>query len=95
MAFVEYGMTEEEFFNEPPYKFLVMQLHRHRQIERKWEHTRLLAASQYNASGNTKRRIKPKDIIYLDIDKKVNRIELDQETIDRVLEAWRPIKAEA
>jgi len=88
MAFIEYGLSEDEFFLQPPYKFLLHQLREHRKSERRWEHTRLLAASMYNASGRSKRRIKPKDIILLDIDRKVKRWEYDQRAINKAIEKW-------
>ncbi|MFO8021529.1 MAG: hypothetical protein R6U65_03610 [Perlabentimonas sp.] len=93
MAFVEFGMTEDEFFHEPPYKFLVRQLNYQRERERQWEQTRLMVATMYNASGRAKRRVKPQDIITLDIDHKSRRIEYDQELIEKIMKAWKPIKA--
>ena len=92
MAFVEHGLSEDEFFKNPPYKFLLLQLNYHRQNERKWEHTRLLASSVYNASGRAKRKVKPRDIITLDIDRKPKKFEYDQDVIDKALKAWKPIK---
>lgn len=89
------GLSEDEFFKEPPYKFLLKQLNHIRKSERIWEQTRLLVASQYNASGHVKRRVKPKDIIELSFDNKVKRFEYDEEYIRKALEAWKPIKAEA
>ena len=87
-------MTEDEFFNEPPYRFLMRQLHSHRSTERDWEKIRVILSTQYNAAG-PKRKVKPKDLIQLDIDRKTNKFVRDEELIKKVLKAWQPIKAQA
>ena len=40
-------------------------------------------------------KVKPKDIIHLDIDNRFKRIEFDDELVRQALKAWQPIKAEA
>ena len=71
------------------------QLHSHRSSERDWEKVRMILATQYNAVPGKRRRVKPKDMVKLDIDAKRVRYERDQELIEQALRAWQPIKAEA
>lgn len=89
------GLTEDEFFKEPPYKFIVRQLNHYRKDERSLEKLRLLMSTIYNATPGRKRSVNPKKLIPLSIDKKYRRVILDKELIEKCLKAWQPIKAEA
>jgi len=89
------GLTEDEFFKEPPYKFLVRQLSYYRSNDRAWEKVRMLMSTVYNATPGRKRSVNPKKLIPLSIDRKFRTAIRDEELIKRCLEAWQPIKAEA
>jgi len=63
-----------------------MQLHSQRKLERQWEKDRIIIASIIN--GYSKRKVKPRDVIQLELDKKRVGIEITKEEIDKTLKAW-------
>ena len=70
MAFAELGLNEKEFFSLPPFRTYLMQMRYNREIERRWEQTRVLASMQHNTAQGRKSNITPQQIIKLSFDSK-------------------------
>ena len=79
-------MTYEELLRTTPAELYRMQLHSQRKLERQWEKDRIIIASIIN--GYSKRKVKPRDVIQLELDKKRVGIEITKEEIDKTLKAW-------
>lgn len=88
MAFVELGLTEDEFFSMPPFRTYIMQLSHQRKAGRLWEKVRFIAAIQYNTAFGAKRIIRPQQLIKLSFDKAVKYPEWTQEEALNLISKW-------
>ena len=88
MAFVELGLTEDQFFSMPPFRTYMMQLSHQRKRERNWEQTRELWAIIHNASMGTKRKVKPQHFIKLPFDKPVKYEEWTRDEALDLINKW-------
>ena len=91
MAFAELGLTEHEFFSLPPFRTYLMQLRYNREIERRWEQTRMLVSTQHNTSQGRKRNITPQQIIKLSFDRQSGIPEWTQEEAQELINKWPDI----
>jgi hypothetical protein len=94
MAFIELGLTEEEFFSMPPFRTYLMQLAGKRKYERMWEQTRFLAAKIQNYSMRSKNTVHPKHLVPLSFDKKSrsDQPEWTQQDAEKLLKIWPDIQ---
>jgi len=88
MALVELGLTEDQFYRMPPRHTFLMQLQNRRKIERQWERTRYVAAMIHNMAIGQKRRLTPKRLVPLSVDKKQNVPEMTPERVNELIEKW-------
>jgi hypothetical protein len=72
--------------NITPEELLRLQAVDNRERERMWEQTRVIVAALYDV--NTKRKVKPTDIIRLSIDEVKYSVEISDEEIEKTLTAW-------
>jgi len=90
MALVELGLTEDQFYRLPPRHTFIMQLHNRRKIERQWEQTRFVATEIRNNAFGQKRKITPKRLLPLSIDKKTKDFpEITKEEAQEWMEKWK------
>jgi len=88
MAFVELGLTEEDFFSMPPFRTYMMQLYHQRKGDRFWEKVRFLGAISYNTAFGAKRTVRPQQLIKLSFDKPTKFPEWDREEAKRLIKKW-------
>jgi len=91
MAFAELGLTEKEFFSLPPFRTTLMQMRYNREIERRWEQTRMLAAQIHNSAQGKKRLVTPKQIIHLPFDDNTEYPQWTQEEAEELIRKWPDI----
>lgn len=93
MAFVELGLTEEQFYSLPPYRTYLMQLANKRKIERMWEQSRYVASMVHNMAGKmSKRTISPDRLIRLSFDREHEYPEWEQDEALDLINKWPDIK---
>ncbi|TSA54103.1 MAG: hypothetical protein D4R45_04525 [Planctomycetaceae bacterium] len=88
MAFAELGLTEKEFFSLPPFRTYLMQMQYNREIERKWEQTRMLASMIHNSAQGKKRMLTPRQIIHLSFDDNTEYSQWTQEEAEELIRKW-------
>jgi len=93
MAFIELGLSEDEFFSMPPFKTFMMQLANRRKTERAWEQTRFIATMIHNMAGKvSKRQVSPDRLLRLSFDKAQDYPEWTQEDAEELISKWPDIK---
>ena len=93
MAFVELGLTEQQFFSMPPYRTFMMQMYNQRRIDRQWEQTRYVASMVHNMAGKvSKTDISPKKLMRLSFDEAEKYPEWTQEDAQDLIDKWPDIK---
>ena len=90
MALVELGLTEDQFYCMPPRQTFIMQLHNRRKIERQWEQTRYISAMVHNMAMGQKRKMEPKRLVPLSLDRKVKDYpEITREEAEEWMKKWK------
>jgi len=82
------GFSYEQFLDMTWKEFLYYSVGYERRLERQWDITRHLIASNYNSSGFVKKRIKVEDVMKLPhIDKKpkAKLVKMDKNRLNKML----------
>lgn len=92
MAFAELGLNEKEFFQMPPFRTFMMQMQYNREIERRWEQTRMIASMQHNTAQGRKTNITPQQVIKLSFDARSDYPTWTREEALELISKWPDIK---
>ena len=81
----EMGLTYVDFLDMTLKEFDFYNIGFSKKIQRNWDYVRNVIATQYNSSGFTKKKVKPKDIIQLDMFDKIIEFKLmDPELLEKM-----------
>lgn len=89
MALIELGLTEDQFYCTPPRHTFLMQLQNKRRNERQWEQTRYVAAMVHNMAFGQKRKMAPRRLVPLSLDKRITYPEITQEEAEYWMIKWK------
>lgn len=81
----EMGLTYEDFLDMTWKEFDFYNIGFSKKIQRNWDYVRNIIATQYNSSGFSNKKVKPKDIIQLDMFDKIIEFKLmDPELLEKM-----------
>ena len=72
----------------PPFRTYLMQMQYNREVERRWEQTRMIAAQIHNAAPGKHRMITPRQFIHLSFDDRTEYPQWTQEEAEELIRKW-------
>lgn len=89
MAFVELGLTEDEFYHMTPRQTFMLEMIQRRKRERQWEQTREIVTMIHNMAGKvSKRNIRSGQFMPLSFDKKTEYPQWTKEDALELIKKW-------